>query len=292
MTKRSSRSDTYQWRVLEIPVDMSPTSPATNWNSTESLYSIYSIEQEQIDILDALAHNRLSELVLGGKKTKGLTTRQKQIWQLLLQGMTQHEMAATLHCHQSTITKTIHGDQQKKNIYYGGIEAKLKNICLRDNQFRIIIQQLAEYNQGSCYYLARSWFKNQDDFDDWMETPIDEKYGLPEWMVEFIINELIEYKSRPHKMPTNKIGNVSHIVKQTNIHKIKTLTQNEIETIYEGNSFHIRRQVQIRLTTRTHKLCPHCNKTKPVDQFTNNRDCKDKKSIYCKDCVRTYNKRK
>lgn len=175
-TDRATRSDKYQYLLLEISTDFTPGDGniATTWSNDHALYQQGGPEVI-LEIQDR-AIERLWELC-----SIHLTERQSEILQLLGSGMTQWEAARHLNVNQSSVNKTLNGNQSYENtdnskppIRHGGVEKKIKNACLEDDKFRSIIFELAELDEGiRIISIVRSWFDSIEEYNGWKDYPIN-----------------------------------------------------------------------------------------------------------------------
>ncbi len=81
-----------------------------------------------------------------------LTKRQRKVVHLSAQGMTQTEIAKLLGVNQSSITKSINGNVDYRNVkngagskrIYGGIKKKIKKEMAKSEKINIIMKQIEE----------------------------------------------------------------------------------------------------------------------------------------------------
>jgi hypothetical protein len=130
-----NRSSAYQYLFWERSYSQEALDAFT---TNEGLYVQAAFDEETKDLLAQL-HRRYWEIA---KKT--LTMRQFAILDLLRMGFSQAETAKTLKCTQSTINKSIWGNDiycaQRKR--YGGIAKAWKNAARTDPEVLAILQKL------------------------------------------------------------------------------------------------------------------------------------------------------
>ena len=140
MSSRKNKSDSYQWKIVEIPID--PTI-LNDFQLAEGLgaqlnlasYSerFYELRQElMIEVLRIIDTN--------------LTARQAEVVTLRLQGKTQIQIAEQLSIHQTTVHKLLMGniDYANGKKRYGGAIKKLTKICFKDEKILNILAEMEE----------------------------------------------------------------------------------------------------------------------------------------------------
>jgi len=141
MPKNNPRSQSYQYKILEVPFDFTIPVP---WSEEDALN--VSNSEDYHNTLAEL-HTAIVELV-----NKHGTKRQKQVFNLHQQGLTQVEIGKTLDCNQSSVTKSLQGNTTYKkgtpNKSYGGLFKKLRRLVAADPKLQQLRQQLG--------YLAAS----------------------------------------------------------------------------------------------------------------------------------------
>ena len=130
--KKRNRSDSYQYRMVEVPIDPHVLShfSAEDGLSEQMRNSGFSEEimklrKNLIDEIKRLINNILTE-------------RQREVINLRLKGLTQVEIADLLGIHQTTVHKTISGNIDYKNgeARYGGAIKKLQKACQKDDKIK------------------------------------------------------------------------------------------------------------------------------------------------------------
>jgi len=140
MTRKRNKSDSYQYRIVEITIDPGMLSDfaAEDGFGAQLQGSGYSerIRELRIELMKEV--RRLINTIL--------TQRQMEVVNLRLEGRTQVEIAEILGIHQTTVHKTLSGNIDYKNgeVRYGGAIKKLKKMCARDERVLEILQKIDE----------------------------------------------------------------------------------------------------------------------------------------------------
>lgn len=191
--ERRFRSDSYQYLIKEIQCDFTPGAAASDRFSNEQ--GLYQSTQQSEQILQL--SQRLHHLMFSLPR---FTTIQQQVIEGMQQGLTQAEIAKRLNKkNQAVINKIIHGNQviYGKKQFYGGIELKVRKVCLKSEEFRALAQQIFQLNEGAkILRIVRDWFVNQEDYLDWLDTPLGQD-GTALWIVEMVVNKLARYYIKP-----------------------------------------------------------------------------------------------
>jgi len=137
---RKNKSDSYQYRIIEIPIDPFVLSDFPSEGSLGAQASSAGYSEELLDLRQQLMKEvrRLIKSVL--------TKRQAQVMALRLQGKTQIEIGQRLGIHQTTVHKTISGniDYGNGGACYGGAIKKLRKMCLKDERVLAILKRIGE----------------------------------------------------------------------------------------------------------------------------------------------------
>lgn len=136
---RQSRSDQYQYKILEIPCDHDWLSWASNGNSLASALDPFTYDEAVLELEDQLTQEvmRVCE--------QSLTPSQHKILMLTLDGYTQMEIAKMLGINQSSVCKTLNGNQDYRDKKrYGGIQKKLKKLCLSEPKIISLLNEISE----------------------------------------------------------------------------------------------------------------------------------------------------
>lgn len=140
MAKKKNKSDSYQWRVLEIPIDPAllndfETSEGLGAQLNMVTYSerFHELRQKLMDeVLKIIAEN--------------LTPRQAEVVTMRLQGKTQIQIAEELQVHQTSIHKCLSGniDYSNGKKHYGGAIKKLIKKCAKNEAITQILKEMEE----------------------------------------------------------------------------------------------------------------------------------------------------
>lgn len=159
--KKRNRSDSYQWKIVEIPID--PTI-LNDFQLAEGLgaqlnlssYSerFYELRQELMtEVLRIIQTN--------------LTERQAEVVTLRLEGKTQIQIAEQLSIHQTTVHKLLMGniDYANGKKRYGGAIKKLTKICFKDEKILSILAEMEELRAKDPLDFVESGGGRDDDED-------------------------------------------------------------------------------------------------------------------------------
>lgn len=137
---RKNKSDSYQYRIIEIAIDPFILSdfPSEDGLGAQANSSGYSEELAELRQQLIKEVRRLIKSVL--------TKRQTQVMNLHLQGKTQVEIGQKLGIHQVTVHNTIRGiiDYNNGGARYGGAIKKLRKMCFRDERVLAILKRIEE----------------------------------------------------------------------------------------------------------------------------------------------------
>ena len=135
----SRKSKKYQYKIVEVGID---NIKLENFSQENSLSNVLMANSMADEIL-ALRKELLSELhsMIWGEY---LTSHQKKILLMRLDGMTQSQIADKIGITQSAVHKAMHGNIDYKNNKkrYGGIVKKLKKLCDRNEKVQSILKQI------------------------------------------------------------------------------------------------------------------------------------------------------
>lgn len=169
MPKKRNRSDSYQYKIVEIAVDPNVLSDFPHVDSLGSQLNLAKYSEEFY-----LLKKELMTEVLRIINTC-LTERQREVVLLRLKGKTQTQIAEELGIHQTTVHKILSGNLDYRycnNINklgnngkkkggsnnrsepkrYGGVERKLKKLCFKDEKIIEILDKM-EYLRTSAPYI-------------------------------------------------------------------------------------------------------------------------------------------
>lgn len=140
MGRKRNKSDSYQYRIVEIPIDPQMISEVASDDTFGAQLRDMGYSEEIAELRQQLIAEvrRLINTVL--------TDRQSEVMNLRLEGRTQVEIAGMLGLCQPTIHKTIHGniDYGNNEARYGGALKKLRKMCAKDERVLEILGQIAE----------------------------------------------------------------------------------------------------------------------------------------------------
>jgi hypothetical protein len=168
--QRDIRSATYQWKIKEIPCEMSHKT-AEWWNTQDGLYP--DDEPEVIKELNDRAVVRMMRLM-----EAHLTYNQLQVSAYIKQGYTEQETYKLMYpeqsakglCYPGTINKILKGRfVPKYGKWHGGVRVKIISICIKDEEYKQHIKTLAEYESGYMLRLTLSWFDSYELFQEWVK---------------------------------------------------------------------------------------------------------------------------
>lgn len=142
---RQTRSGKYQYLLLEVTCSHDVLGRFDNSQSISGHLDPFHYDEKYFDLEDRLKI-RTRELMDGY-----LTTNQMEIIHLMYEGHTQQEVAKILGRNQSSINKSLNGNQsynvgKNKNInkVYGGSVNKLKRIFMEDAEIISILEEMRE----------------------------------------------------------------------------------------------------------------------------------------------------
>jgi len=135
---RKNKSDSYQYRIVEIAIDPFVMSDFASEDGFGAQANLSKHSDEMADLRQQLA-KEVKRLI----KTC-LTTRQAQVMVLRLQGRTQMEIGQRLGISQPTVHNTINGSISYENeeARYGGAIKKLRKACFGDERVLEILKQM------------------------------------------------------------------------------------------------------------------------------------------------------
>ncbi len=136
--ERPVRSDKYQYLICEVSCTDEYLSSFDNSHSIQAALNPFGYNEKYDDLMDQLKI-RFREII-----NTSLTERQLEITQLYIDGYTQSEIAKILGCNQSSVTKSLKGnvDYQNGRRQYGGVNKKLKKLCMADPQILEILSKM------------------------------------------------------------------------------------------------------------------------------------------------------
>ncbi len=142
--RRKSRSDHYQYLILESSYSNEMLDVFCNEDSISGRLNPFAYSEELIDLEEELKVEfwRVVDTLL--------TDRQKQVIRLYAEGYTQMEIAKILGVNQSSITKSLHGntDYSKGRKIYGGAKKKIRKIIEDDEAIKDILKRIQEVREA------------------------------------------------------------------------------------------------------------------------------------------------
>jgi predicted XRE-type DNA-binding protein len=147
MARKKNKSDSYQYKIVEIAVD---PMILNDFPYVESLGSQLNLSKHSEEFYEL--KSRLMKEVLRIINSS-LTPRQCEVVTLRLQGKTQIQIAEQLGIHQTTVHKLIQGniDYSNGKKRYGGAIKKLKKLCAKDDKVLKILEEMRQIRARSCY---------------------------------------------------------------------------------------------------------------------------------------------
>lgn len=140
-----TRSDKYQYIICEVSVSDEFLGSFCNNDSIASQLNPYGYDERIFDLVDEL------KKLFWEIADQHMTDRQKQVMHMRADGYTQMEIADMLGVNQSSITKSINGNVDYKNVgeggkakVYGGAIKKLKKVMDKHPRIQEILLELSE----------------------------------------------------------------------------------------------------------------------------------------------------
>ncbi len=147
MARKKNKSDSYQYKIVEIAVDPTVLNDFPFVESLGSQLNLAKYSEEFYDLRQRLMKEVLRII------NSCLTKRQCEVVTLRLQGKTQIQIADQLGIHQTTVHKLLMGniDYANGKKRYGGAIKKLKKICKKDEQVLSILREMDELRAKAPY---------------------------------------------------------------------------------------------------------------------------------------------
>jgi len=138
MARKKNKSDSYQYKIVEIAVDPNVLNDVSAANGLGSQLNLSKYSEEFYEL-----QRQLMVEVVRIINTQ-LTKRQCEVATLYLEGKTQIEIGKELGIHQTTVHKLFRGniDYNNKKKRYGGLLKKMKKICFKDENVLEILQKM------------------------------------------------------------------------------------------------------------------------------------------------------
>lgn len=140
MASRKNKSDSYQWKIVEIPIDPMILNDFQLGEGLGAQLNLASYSERFYELRQELMNEVLR--IIG----TSLTARQAEVVTLRLQGKTQIQIAEQLSIHQTTVHKLLMGniDYANGRKRYGGAIKKLTKICFKDEKILKILAEMEE----------------------------------------------------------------------------------------------------------------------------------------------------
>jgi len=140
MQKKKNRSDHYQHKIVEIPVDPTMLNDFPFCDGLGEFVNLSKYSEEFYNLRQQLIKEVLRII------DSELTPRQAEVVKLRLLNMTQTQIAEKLGIHQTTVHKLLMGniDYANNKKRYGGAIKKLKKVCARDSKILSILEKMEE----------------------------------------------------------------------------------------------------------------------------------------------------
>ena len=154
--RHKNRSDRYQTLFAELAyshemiAEFSDASETTEEYKPEDKEKLLDLKEDLVKEFWRLVESELTE-------------RQAEVVRLCAQGYTQIEIAKKLGVNQSSITKSLNGNSDYRNLTknetdlnnkrsYGGSKRKLKRLIAKDEKIKNILAEIAEIHSFYTYY--------------------------------------------------------------------------------------------------------------------------------------------
>jgi transposase len=164
MTRKKNKSDSYQYKIVEISVDPSIFNDFPFVESLGSQLNLAKYSEEFYNLRQLLMKEVLRII------DSNLTPRQREVVTLRLQGKTQMQIADELGVHQTTIHKLLNGNldySSCKKMRYGGATKKLQKVCAKDERVLSILKEMDELRAKipleECWSFSYDLFGKKDE---------------------------------------------------------------------------------------------------------------------------------
>lgn len=144
MSRKKSKK--YQYKIVEVSFDQLNLNNFSTERGISSILRENQIDDEILKLREMLL-DELYQIMFGDY----LTSHQKKILFMRLEGKTQNEIADHLGITQSAVHKALHGniDYQNDKKRYGGIIKKLKKICSNNTRIQEILIQIEKIKSST-----------------------------------------------------------------------------------------------------------------------------------------------
>jgi predicted XRE-type DNA-binding protein len=139
-----AKSDSYQYRIVEISLDPNKLNNFSNESGITQHISDSVFPDEILELRQDLLEE-IYNIINNGS----LTSHQRKVLTMCLNGATQNEIADKLGITQSAVHKAMHGNIDYKNNKkrYGGIIKKLQKISKVNPKIKSILDQIEKYKK-------------------------------------------------------------------------------------------------------------------------------------------------
>jgi DNA-binding CsgD family transcriptional regulator len=140
MSSKKNKSDSYQWKIVEIPIDPAILNDFQLAEGLGAQLNLASYSERFYELRQELMVEVMRII------NTDLTARQAQVVTLRLNGKTQIQIAEQLNIHQTTVHKLLMGniDYTNGKKRYGGAIKKLTKICFKDEKILGILAEMEE----------------------------------------------------------------------------------------------------------------------------------------------------
>ncbi len=144
MTKKKNKSDSYQYKIVEITVDPVILNDFAVNNGLGAQLNIAKYSEEFYELKEKLM-TEIYKII-----ESNLTDRQAEVIGLRLKGNTQIQIAEELGIHQTTVHKLLSGniDYANGKKRYGGAIKKLKKHCAKNPIVLEILQKMDDLKKS------------------------------------------------------------------------------------------------------------------------------------------------
>jgi len=141
-----AKSDSYQYRIVEIPLEPHKLHNFANESGINQHMTDMLIDDEILE----LKANILEE-IYNIINSRSLTAHQKKVLTMCLSGATQNEIAEKLGITQRAVHKAMHGNIDYKNNKkrYGGIIKKLQKLSKNNPRIKFLLDQIERHKKNN-----------------------------------------------------------------------------------------------------------------------------------------------
>lgn len=140
MKKKKNKSDSYQYKIVEIGMDPSNLEFAADQMSINDHF----IRQAPNDEI-VIAQKEMIRLIMEAIANH-FTEHQKLVIKMTLEGKTQQTIADFIGIHQNAISKCLYGNYDyKRDRFYGGCVRKLQKHLLDNDDIQLLMRRIARF---------------------------------------------------------------------------------------------------------------------------------------------------